>query len=298
MPPLTGWHFFGRRGAICWMGMRVMGRQRAERQILSSAQLRREISARNLVRDEGEFEVSFGGSQSVIYRETDGGHGNFLAASYARIVANPEWKKRLKKSYTASRFVARAGDRKRFELECASSSDALLMNLFCYPGLLRSANFCGLLGVETRLRPEFGYRPAIPLMSGRSDRTEIDMKLGGLLVEAKLTEGDFQRAPMRLLTRYRDLEEVFEVERLPVVDRVVRSYQLIRCVLAAHASGGSFLVLCDGRRGDLIEQWFEVMRAVRDAALRTRLGLVTWQELGGLPGRVRRFLEEKYGIGE
>ena len=140
-----------------------MGRQRAERQILSSAQLRREISARNLVRDEGEFEVSFGGSQSVIYRETDGGHGNFLAASYARIVANPEWKKRLKKSYTASRFVARAGDRKRFELECASSSDALLMNLFCYPGLLRSANFCGLLGVETRLRPEFGYRPAIPL---------------------------------------------------------------------------------------------------------------------------------------
>ncbi|MFY9747400.1 MAG: hypothetical protein WAK25_14025, partial [Acidobacteriaceae bacterium] len=246
-----------------------MGRQRAERKILSSAQLRREISARNLVRDEGEFEVSFGGSQSVIYRETDGGHGNFLAASYARIVANPEWKKRLKKSYTASRFVARAGDRKRYELECASSSDALLMNLFCYPGLLRSANFCGLLGVETRLRPEFGYRPAIPL-SGRSDRTEIDMKLGGLLVEAKLTEGDFQRAPMRLLTRYRDLEEVFEVERLPVVDRVVRSYQLIRCVLAAHASGGSFLVLCDGRRGDLIEQWFEVMRAVRDAALRTR----------------------------
>ena len=278
---------------------RDMGRERAERPVLSSAQLRREISARNLTRGGGEFEVSYGGSQSVIYRETEGGHGNFLSASYARIVANPEWEKRLKKSYTASRFVPRAGDRKRYELECASSSDALLMNLFCYPGLLRSGRFCALLGVETGLRPEFGFRPAIPLQSGRSDRTEIDMKLGALLVEAKLTEGDFQRAPMRLLTRYRDLEEVFSVEELPVADGVVRSYQLIRCVLAAHASGGSFLVLCDGRRGDLVERWFEVMRAVGDAALRTRLGLVTWQELGvALPGRVRRFLEEKYGIGE
>jgi hypothetical protein len=277
---------------------RDMGRERAE-QILSSTQLRREISARNLARGEGEYEVSYGGSQSVIYREADGGHGNFLAASWARILANPEWKRRLTKSYSASRYVPRAGDRKRYELECASSSDALLMNLFCYPGLLRSGRFCGLLGVETGLRPEFGFRPAIALKNGRSDRTEIDMKLGGLLVEAKLTEGDFQRAPMRLLTRYRDLEEVFEVEQLPAVEGVVRSYQLIRCVLAAHACGGSFVVLCDRRRPDLIERWFEVMQAVADAALRTRMGLLTWQELGvALPGRVRRFLEEKYGIGE
>jgi hypothetical protein len=126
----------------------------------------------------------------------------------------------------------------------------------------------------------------------------MDMRLGDLLVEAKLTEGDFQRAPLRLLERYRDLEEVFDVERLPVADGVVRSYQLMRCVLAAHACGGSFVVICDGRRADLVERWFEVMRAVVDSALRTRLGLVTWQEIGVLlPARVQRFLEEKYGIG-
>jgi len=29
----------------------------------------------------------------------------------------------------------------------------------------------------------------------------MDMRLGGLLVEAKLTEGDFQRAPLRLVER-------------------------------------------------------------------------------------------------
>ena len=213
-----------------------MGGDSAERPALSSTELRREISARNLARgEELDCEVSYGASQSVIFRNGDGGHGNFLAASYARIVANPAWKQRLTKSYTASRYVPRAGDRKRYELECASSSDALLMNVFCYPGVLRNARVCALLGIEVGLRPEFGFRPEIPLKNGRCDRTEMDMRLGGLLVEAKLTEGDFQRAPLRLVERYRDLEEVLDVERLPVAEGVVRSYQLIRCVLAAQA---------------------------------------------------------------
>lgn len=279
-----------------------MGTDATERRALSSTQLRREISARNLARSQADgeaidVEVSYGASQSVIFREAEGGHGNFLAASYARIVANPAWKRRLTKSYAASRWVPRSGDRKRYELECASSSDALLMNVFCHPGALRNARLCGLLGIEAGLRPEFGFRPEIPLRNGKSDRTEMDMRLGGLLVEAKLTEGDFQRAPVRLLERYRDLEEVFDVEQLPVVDGVARSYQLMRCVLAAHAIGVSFVVISDGRRADLTERWFEVMLAVRDAALRTRLGLVTWQEIAAaLPARVQKFLAEKYGI--
>jgi hypothetical protein len=275
-----------------------MSRDSSERRVLSSTALRREISARNLVRGEDlEREVSYGASQSVIFREEEGGHGNFLASSYARIMANPAWKQRLMKSYTASRFVPRAADRKRYELECASSSDALLMNVFCYPGVLRNARVCALLGIEAGLQPEFGFRPEIPLKNGKCDRTEMDMRLGALLVEAKLTEGDFQRAPVRLVERYRDLEEALDVDRLPVRDGVVRSYQLIRCVLAAQAWGGSFVVICDGRRPDLAERWFEVMCAVKDAALRTRLGLVTWQEIAaGLPARVQRFLVEKYGI--
>jgi len=244
-----------------------------------------------------DLEVSYGASQSVIFREAEGGHGNFLAASFARIMANPRWKQRLTKSYTASRFVPRAGDRRRYELECANSSDALLMNVFCYPGVLRKVPLCALLGIEPGSKPEFGFRPEIPLRNGKCDRTEMDMRIGTLLVEAKLTEGDFQRAPVRLVERYRDLEELFDLERLPVVNGVVRSYQLIRCVLAAHASGVGFAVICDRRRQDLTEQWFEVMAAVRDAALRTRLGLVTWQEIGAmLPASVQKFLAEKYGI--
>jgi hypothetical protein len=32
----------------------------------------------------------------------------------------------------------------------------------------------------------------VPLLSDATERTEVDMKLGNMLFEAKLTEGDFQ----------------------------------------------------------------------------------------------------------
>ncbi len=171
------------------------------------------------------------------------------------------------------------------------------MNIFCYPRLLSRLRVCALLGIEPGLTPEFGFRPAIPLTNGRTDRTEMDMKLGPLLVEAKLTESGFQRAPLGLLSRYRDVNEAFDAELLPLRDGVVHSWQLIRGVLAAHATGGSFFVFCDRRRPDLIDRWFEVMHAVTDSSLRTRLGILTWQEIAEtVPKSVRRFLGEKYGF--
>jgi hypothetical protein len=265
---------------------------------LSAAELRREISARNLLRGEQfQHEVSWGPSASVIFMEAEGLHGNFLPASWARISSNPAWQKRLTKSYTANRFVPRARDRRRFELDCATSSDALLMNIFCYPRVLSRKPLRTLLGLSPGLTPEFGFRPAVPLADGRTDRTEIDMNLGHLLVEAKLTESDFQSAPSRLLSRYRDVNDVFDTEQLPVRDGVVHSWQLVRGVLAACATGGSFLVLCDRRRPDLIDRWFEVVRAVTESSLRTRLGVLTWQEISvTLPKPLREFLDKKYGI--
>jgi hypothetical protein len=71
----------------------------------------------------------------------------------------------------------------------------------------------------------------------------------------------------------------------------------IRGVLAAYATGGSFCVLCDARRPDLIEDWYSVMRAVKSCVLRCRLQLLTWQELTTVLSRsLRKFLAEKYGI--
>jgi hypothetical protein len=54
------------------------------------------------------------------------------------------------------------------------------------------------------------------------------LKLGDLLIEAKLTEHDFQAAPIRLIERYSGLDEVFDIEALEVVHGTVHSYQLIR----------------------------------------------------------------------
>jgi hypothetical protein len=264
----------------------------------SSGMLRREISARNLARAEEHLhELTYGAVPSVIYQDDAGAHGNFCAASYRAICARPEWSKRLTKSYTASKRVPRAADRRRSELDCANSSDALLMNVFCYPGILRRVDVCSLLGVESGATPEFGVRARVPLVGERVDRTEIDMRLGDLLVEAKLTETGFQTAPLRLVERYRDLGEVFDLRELRRVGEKVRGYQLIRGALAAHSLGGSFAVLCDGRRADLVEEWFGVMRAVRSFSFRSRLKLLTWQELAAVvPPGLRRFLNEKYGV--
>src|SRR5215467_4214361 len=154
--------------------------------VLTASQLRREISARNILRAaKFEHELSYSSQPSVIYCESEGIHGNFLRASYQRILANQLWQQRLRKAYTASRFVPRRADRKRYELECACSSDALLMNIFCYPRLLKNTRVCSLLGIEAGTLPGFGFQPEIPLANDRADRTEIDMKLAHLLVEAK-----------------------------------------------------------------------------------------------------------------
>jgi hypothetical protein len=68
-------------------------------------------------------------------------------------------------------------------------------------------------------------------------------------------------------------------------------------VLAAHAANCSFLLLCDERRTDFVESWFEVVTAVRSYSFRNRLKLLTWQEVAGsVPPKLRMFLAEKYGI--
>lgn len=263
--------------------------------------LRRELSVRGqqiAAMDRSLHELTAGEIPSVIFgRNENRHHGNFYPASWRNICANPEWARRLAKIHTGARRAGpRTGWRWR-ELDCANSSDALLMNVFCYRRTLTNSALSSMLGVPSGLVPQFGFRPGIPLRSGKTDRTEIDMKLGNLMVEAKLTETDFQTAPARLIARYRDIGEVFDPGELIMSGDPVRGYQLIRGVLAAHATGGSFCVLCDARRPDMVENWYSVMRAVKSCVLRCRLQLLTWQELSALlPKSLRKFLTAKYGI--
>jgi hypothetical protein len=207
-----------------------------------------------------------------------------------------------------------------------------------------------MLGIDSEGLPEFGWKAKVPLQSGLFDRTEVDMRWGDLLIEAKLTESDFQTRKSEVVEAYRDFDTVFDRGLLPRVEAVTarrrkaeefaeaftqewedtsglpvevtaevareyqaglvaeaeeaapremryEGYQLIRNALAAYATGSRFCVICDERRPDMIEAWFEVMRAARTAEMRTRLKVLTWQELSAaVPEGLKRFLEQKYGI--
>ena len=317
--------------------------------------LREEIRLRNQEYARGRSHVeSYGSAPVIVYAPEVGRHGNFLDAAYTEIAARPEWMRRFGKVHAqASRSLPRAERRWR-ELDSSTSSDALLMNVFCTPGILASASLGNVLGVEDEVMPIFGWKARVPLSSGRFDRTEVDMRLGSLLVEAKLTESDFQMCECSVAESYRDFDTVFDRELLPRVGlppkrrkqdaefpenysqefeslvappetdlRKVKedlggviaapqsqeirtresgelgyaSYQLIRNVLAACAEECSFCVMHDERRPDLREEWFQVMRAVKGAELRTRLKVITWQELAAfLPSELQIFLDLKYGI--
>lgn len=266
-----------------------------------AAALRYELSVRNEAyakTHQLKHQTSYG-SQPVICYEPDGQcHGNFLPSAYRAILANPLWARRLRKAHTSARTALPRNDRGFWcELDSSNSSDALLMNVFCYPGVFDDGRVISLLGLESGVVPEFGFKARVPLQEGKFDRTEVDMRLGSLLLEAKLTEADFQTREREIVENYRDFAGVFDRKALPKVKDRYLSYQLIRNVLAAVAHDCAFCVLCDQRRPDLLQAWYEIMRCVRPADLRVRCKILTWQELAAvLPQQLRDFLEEKYGI--
>lgn len=309
--------------------------------------LRQELTARNRLWARGRAHVqSYGDPPVIVYPPEKERHGNFFDPAYAAIAAHPEWMRRFAKIHAQGRALPKAESGRRWrELDSSMSSDALLMNVFCAPGVAESALVRSALGVEGGAAPVFGWMARVPLANGKLDRTEVDLRWGGLLIEAKLTEGDFQTQSAKVVEGYRDFDAVFDRELLPrVVLRTARrraavefaeeftqewedaaldedaarefqaaileraraaesaergyaGYQLIRNVLAAHAEGCSFCVLHDQRRPDLREAWFSVLAAVKSAPLRTRLMVLTWQELAVLlPEGLQAFLDSKYGI--
>jgi hypothetical protein len=195
--------------------------------------LRLELCACNRLYAAGRRHVeSYGADRVIVYAPeatgaAPGRHGNFFDPAYASICARPEWLRRFSKIHTGGRNLPRpepgpGGEppRRWRELDSSTSSDALLMNIFCSPGVTCSARLRRVLGVdgaEDSPLPVFGWKARVPLGNGRLDRTEIDMRWGNLLVEAKLTEADFQTRSAALVHGYRDFDAVFDPELLPRV---------------------------------------------------------------------------------
>lgn len=301
----------------------------AKETTLFASRLRMELGTRNRLHARGRLHVeSYGNPPVIVYAPDETRHGNFFDAAYAAITTRPEWSRRFDKIHAQARSLPKA-ERKWRELDSSMSSDALLMNVFCTPGVTESPVVRRMLGVDIaeiphgempeQELPAFGWKARVPLTNGRFDRTEVDMRWGGLLVEAKLTESDFQNCHSTAIEPYRDLDVVFERALLPRVripmgrpktsaefpegysqEEIIvpadewrpqisetqrefisgyASYQLIRNVLAAYAQNANFCVIHDARRPDLREAWFEVMGAVKSAEMRVRLKVLTWQEL-------------------
>ena len=199
-----------------------------------AAQLRNELTLRNRIYARGRAHVeSYGSAPVVVYAPEHpadedlsagtppevGRHGNFFDAAYAAIAARPEWMRRFDKIHAqASRSLPKSQldpTRRWRELDSSMSSDALLMNIFCTPGVAESVAVRNALGVEEDAPFIFGWKARVPLASGRFDRTEIDMRFGSLLVEAKLTEVGFQSRAAEVVESYRDFDAVFDRALLP-----------------------------------------------------------------------------------
>jgi hypothetical protein len=188
-----------------------------------AGQLRAELALRSRRHARGRAHVeSYGSPPVIVFAPENGRHGNFFPPAYAAIVDNPRWMRRFDKVLArAARSLPRppADSARRWrELDSSMSSDALLMNVFCTPGVAGSAHLLSALGVEPGAPPEFGWKARVPLGNGRFDRTEVDMRFGSLLVEAKLTESDFQICAASVVEAYRDFDEVFARELLPRVE--------------------------------------------------------------------------------
>ena len=117
-------------------------------------------------------------------------HGNFNDESYAAILANASWAKRLEKPHPRRDALPKDRQASAMELDSSNSSDALLMNCFCYPGSAERI-LQGCLRMTPTGPVEFGVGGNVPLRNGRPDTTELDMRVGNIICEAKLTESDF-----------------------------------------------------------------------------------------------------------
>src|SRR3954468_5593137 len=115
-----------------------------------AASLRRELSERNL-----EFakkyallhRESYGAVPAIAYVPCETSHGNFHSTSYEAILKDPAWSCRFDKVHSQKKSLPVSDHGRWKELDSCNSSDALLMNVFCYRRVLESAAVRSLLNL-------------------------------------------------------------------------------------------------------------------------------------------------------
>jgi len=241
-------------------------------------------SALNYARKRG-LPVDESHASTVIFQDLS---DNFYPESFKSISSNPEWQHRTAKTHQNVAGV--------LEMQSSNSSDALLMNIFCHPDVRRWEGIRDLIGEEIG-DITFGFPGQVYISGGQFDSTEIDMALTGLFCEAKLTETDFTCKVAKVVERYDGLHAAFHAEELPRIGEDYDNYQIIRNLLATLQYGKKHMLLCDGRRSDLVQRYMETVLCLRDIRNRKKCKVVFWQEIVGACGvSLRDWIEEKYGI--
>ena len=132
-----------------------------------AAQLRQELNLRSRTYSSGRAHVeSYGSAPVIVFEPENGLHANFLDAAYTAITANPDWMRRFDKVHAqAARSLPKPQldpARRWRELDSSMSSDALLMNIFCTPGIADSPAVRNALGVDAEAAPVFGWNCGMP----------------------------------------------------------------------------------------------------------------------------------------
>lgn len=213
---------------------------------------------------------------------------NFLEESYLNICRNEFWYKRLDKKHPHFNDGTK-------EMQSSNSSDALLMNIFCYPEINKWKGIKELLQVSELKEIEFGWSPEL-VNENPKYPTEIDLRINKeIICESKLTESNFTEKEKYIVEGYENFDLVFDKDLLEIKNGNYINYQLIRNILTAYKYSYRFILLIDETRIDLIRSLFNVVKAIKIADLRMKISFITWQELANKCGNhLKDYLSQKY----
>lgn len=223
---------------------------------------------------------------------------NFNRDSWSVIWNNTAYRSRTQKAHSSFDST-----NPKDEMQSSNSSDALLMNIFCYPKINDWKGVKQLLQVNDLSQPKFGHEPGISLNDGTVDRTEVDLFIQDgedkIFCESKLTETDFVFEPLSKFERYTHFDTVFDSNYLPIFKGEKANYQLVRNILAAYEFNAKFYLFIDARRPDLAKCFYQTLRCIKDIDLRQRCEIFYWQDIASYCGvKLQAFLKSRYGLNE
>tara|TARA_R110000868_G_scaffold131418_2_gene341471 strand:- start:24400 stop:25203 length:804 start_codon:yes stop_codon:yes gene_type:complete len=221
---------------------------------------------------------------------------SFQKQSWDVISKNNKYLLRTKKAHPNAQTI----DSTVSEMQSTNSSDALAMNIFCYPEFTKWKGTKKLFRVDEFSDIEFGFLAKVQKTANGilyDDATEVDVFFNKCIVECKLTESDFTSKNKEIVNQYSDFEKTFHTDKLVQSDTKFFNYQLIRNILAAKQYDGRFILICDMRRPDLAKSFLQTISCIKDIDLRTKCEIIYWQDIAKVVGReLQSFLDKKYGI--